>query len=161
MDLINDWSKIRIHFNNSFRSNLHVSIASIDSENNPTITPIGSLFLNRDQTGFYFEKYPSKLPKYAKINKNICVLGVNSNKWYWLKALYNMRFKSNPAIKLYGELGIKREATAIEKSRLKRRMKATRRLKGHQYLWGNMETVREIKFTKVETARIGKMTEGL
>ena len=158
MDLIKDWNKIRSHFNKSFRSNLHVSIASIDSGNYPTVTPIGSLFLNKNQTGFYFEKYPTKLPRYAKINKNICVLAVNSNKWYWFKALYRLRFKTNPAIKLYGVLGEKRKATTKEINRLNRRMKATKRLKGHKYLWGDMDVVREIKFSKVEPINIGKMT---
>ena len=62
MDIHSDWNIIRNHFNKSFRTNFHVSIATVDSENNPTVTPIGSLFLNDNQTGFYFEKYPSKLP---------------------------------------------------------------------------------------------------
>jgi hypothetical protein len=158
MDLIKDWSKIRKHFSKSFRSSFHVSIASLDSDNNPTVTPIGSLFLNKDQTGFYFEKFPSKLPKYAKISKKICVLAVNSNRLFWFKALYRMRFKTNPAIKLYGLLGDKRKASEKEIRRLNRRMKATKRLKGHTYLWGDMEMIREIKFIKVETINIGKMT---
>ncbi len=161
MNIIDDWNKIRKHFNKSFRSNLHVSIASVNSQNNPTVTPIGSLFLNKDQIGFYFEKYPLKLPRYAKMNKNICVLAVNSNKWFWFKSLYHNKFKKSPAIKLYGELGEKRKATEVEISRLKRRMKATKRLRGNNYLWGNMDIVREIKFTKAEAVNIGKMTEGL
>ena len=47
MDIKTNWEKIRLHFNKSFRSNFHVSIASVDSENNPTVTPIGSLFLKK------------------------------------------------------------------------------------------------------------------
>ncbi|MGB5554956.1 MAG: hypothetical protein WBM83_09890, partial [Flavobacteriaceae bacterium] len=74
MDIKRDWTTIRKHFNTSFRTNFHVSVASVDSENNPTVTPIGSLFLNDEQIGFYFEKYPSKLPIHAKSNTNICVL---------------------------------------------------------------------------------------
>lgn len=161
MDIINDWSKIRTHFNKSFRSNFHVSIASVDSEDNPTVTPIGSLFLNKDQTGYYFEKFPSKLPRYAKINNKICVLAVNSTRWFWLKALYKNKFNNYPGIKLYGKLGERREASEIEKNRLNRRMKGTKRLKGNDYLWGSMEYVRDIKFTKAETIHLGKMTEGL
>jgi len=57
MDIISNWKEIRKHFNLSFRSNFHVSIASVDRENNPTVTPIGYLFLNNNQTGFYFEKW--------------------------------------------------------------------------------------------------------
>ena len=90
MDINRDWDKIRDHFRKSFKTSLHFSIASVDVNNNPTSTPIGSLFLNENQTGFYFERYPSKLPNNYKTNPNICVLAVNSRKWTWLKALNNL-----------------------------------------------------------------------
>ncbi len=161
MDLISEWDKIRIHFNKSFRSNFYVSVASVDSENNPTVTPIGSLFLNEDQTGFYFEKFPSKLPKHATNNRNICLLGVNSGRMFWLKSLFKVKFSDFPAIKLYGELGEKRNATEKEIKRLNRRMKITKILKGNTYLWKKMEFVREIRFTKAEKINLGKMTSEL
>lgn len=159
MDLIANWTNIRKHFNRSFKTNFHVSIASVDKDNNPTVTPIGSLFLNKNQTGFYFEKYPTKLPQNATINKRICVLGVNSNTWFWLTSLFSGQFKSYPAIKLYGQLGDKRKATEVETKRLKGRMRTTSLLKGNKYLWGRMEFVREITFIKAEKINLGKMTE--
>ena len=158
MNIITEWNKIRHHFNNSFRSNFHVSIASVDSENNPTVTPIGSLFLNTDQTGFYFEKFPSKLPIHAKTNRKICVLAVNSKMWFWIKSLFRGKFNKYPAIKLYGQLGERRKATDKEIKRLNRRMNATKRLKGNAYLWGKMEFVREISFTMAEGINLGEMT---
>ncbi len=161
MDIKTNWKSIRQHFNKSFRSNFYVSIASVDPDNNPTVTPIGSLFLNDNQMGFYFEKYPSKLPFHAEINKNICVLAVNSNMWFWLKSLLNGKFRSYPAIKLYGELGERRKSTEKETSRLNRRMKTTKGLKGNKYLWGKMEFVREINFTKAEKINLGEMTKEL
>lgn len=160
MDIISNWDEIKQHFNKSFRSNLHVSIASITSDNTPTVTPIGSLFLNNDQTGFYFEKFPAKLPMYSKINKKICVLAVNSNRWFWLKSLFRGRFSSYPGIKLYGDLGEKRKATDIEIKRLNRRMQMTKGMKGHKYLWGNMIMIRELNFTNVEIINLGEMTKG-
>jgi uncharacterized protein len=161
MDIISNWVDIKRHFDKSFKTNFHVSIASIDKDNNPTVTPIGSLFLNSNQTGFYFEKYPAKLPANANAHKNICVLGVNSSTFFWLTSLFTGRFKIYPAIKLYGQLGDKRKATEIEIKRLNRRMSATKWLKGNKYLWGNMEYVREIKFTNAEKINLGKMTEEL
>ena len=161
MDIRQNWRTIRKHCNKSFNSNLHVSIGSVDADNRPSVTPIGTLFLNGDQTGFYFEKYPEKLPRSASDNKNICVLAVNSGKWFWLKSLHRLKFNAYPAIKLYGQLGKRRQATAIERSRLDRRMKFTRGLKGNQYLWGDMEMVREITFTHGEKINAGKMTEHL
>ena len=161
MDIKANWKLIKRHFNISFKTSLSVSIASVDKDNKPTVTPIGTVFLNNDQTGFYFEKFPKKIPENAKTNKNICVLGVNSSKWFWIKALYKLKFSEYPAIRLYGELGEKRKATEIEILRLNRRMRTTKGLKGNTYLWGKMEFVREMKFTKAEGINIGKMSENL
>ncbi len=161
MNIVTDWNNIRLHFNKSFRSNFYVSIASVDANNNPTVTPIGSLFLNNDQSGFYFEKYPSKLPIHAEANNNICILAVNSSTWFWVKSLFNGKFRNYPGIKLYGELGNRRKPTEIETSRLNRRMKATKGFKGNTYLWGDMGFVREITFSKAEKINLGEMTEQL
>ncbi|KGL58691.1 hypothetical protein [Polaribacter sp. Hel1_85] len=159
INLEENWQKIRIHFSKSFGSNMHVSIASVDENHQPTITPIGSLFLNNNQTGFYFEKFASKLNINSKMNKNICVLAVNSNKWFWFKSLFKMSFSEYPAIKLYGELGIKREATEKEYSAFQRRIRQTKRLKGSNYLWKDMGIVREITFAKGEKINLGIMTK--
>ncbi|MBI3221187.1 MAG: hypothetical protein HYZ44_16885 [Bacteroidetes bacterium] len=161
MDIQKNWIEIRKHFNKCFRTNFHVSIASVDKDNNPTVTPIGSLFLNSNLTGFYFEKFPTKLPENSKDHKNVCILVVNSSTIFWLAALFKGKFESYPAIKLYGQLGDRRKATDIEVKRLNSRMKITKWLKGNDYLWGNMETVREITFTKAEKINLGKMTEAL
>ena len=161
MDILKNWKAISIHFSKSFKSSLHVSIASVDAENNPTVTPIGTLFLNDNPTGFYFEKFPSKLPEHAKRNNNICILGVNSNRWLWVKSLYKVKFKEYPALKLYGTLGQRRKATEKEIYRLKRRMSSTKRLKGHRYLWGSMAFIREVHFTKAEKINLNKMASDL
>ena len=161
MDIKTNWKLIKKHFNESFKTSLHVSIASVDKDNKPTVTPIGTLFLSKNQTGYYFEKFPKKISENVKTNKNICVLGVNSSKWFWIKALYKLKFCSYPAIRLYGNLGKKRKATEIEILRLNKRMRTTKGLKGNTYLWGKMEYVREIKFTEAEGVHIGKMSENL
>ncbi len=159
MDIRIDWDAIRKHFNLSFRSNFHVSIASVDKDNKPTVTPIGSLLLNDNQTGFYFEKYLKKLPRHAEGNPNVCVLGVNSSTLFWLKSLFKNNFNTYPGIKLYGQLSVKRQATEHEIKRLHRRMKATKLLKGNAYLWDNMQYVRDISFTKAEKVDLGDMTK--
>jgi hypothetical protein len=161
IDINESWAMIRKHFRKCFHSSLHVSIASIDTENHPTSTPIGSLFLNDDQTGFYFEKYPTKLRTLSPSNKSVCVLAVDSSKLFWLKSLFAGKFHSYPAIKLYGELGERRSPSELELRALKRRMRSTKRLKGHKYLWEKMDAVREISFTRAEKINLGKMTRHL
>ncbi len=138
-----------------------MSIASVDADDKPNVTPIGTLFLNSNQTGFYFEKYPKKLRKNADINSNVCVLAVNSGIWFWLKSLVRGQFSSYPAIQLYGRLGERRIATDIEVSRLQKRMSATKITRGHQYLWGDMTYVRDIIFTKAESIQLAIMTNQL
>ena len=54
IDLKENWTAIRTHFNKSVSSSLHVSIGSVNKDGQPTVTPIGSLFLNKGQKGFYF-----------------------------------------------------------------------------------------------------------
>jgi hypothetical protein len=159
--LIDQWDAVRKHFSHSFGSSLHVSIASVGDDSTPTVTPVGTVFLNKDQTGFYFEKFVSTLPRHAKSNNSICILAVNSSKFFWLKSLFKGRFDRYPAYRLWGTLGKKREATPSELRALKKRLRRTRRLKGHRYLWGDMKVVREINFHKGEKIHIGKMTQAL
>ena len=161
MDIKSNWELIKNHFKKSFKTSLCVSIASVDKDNIPTVTPIGSIFLNNDQTGFYFEKFPEKIPQNIKVNKNICVLAVNSSKWFWVKSLFKLRFDVYPAVKLYGELGDRRKATKREISKLNRRMRMTKPLKGNKYLWGDMTTVRELKFKRAEGVNLGKMSKNI
>jgi hypothetical protein len=157
MDIVKDWESIKKHVSVCFKTSLHVSIASVNKNGGPNVTPIGTLFLNNDQTGFYFEKFSSGLTSTIEKNNAVCVLAVNSNKLFWLKSLFYGAFKKHPALKLYGELGEKRKATKEEIYALSRRMRATKNLKGNHYLWRNMEFVREIKFNDVEQMKLGKM----
>lgn len=161
MDIVTEWKTIQRHFALSFQSNFYVSVASVDENHQPTVTPIGSLFLRDDQTGFYFEKFPTKLPRHQPINPHICVLAVNSNTWFWLKSLFRGRFGTYPAIKLNGQLGERRCATPDEVEKLNRRMNATKGLKGNTYLWSDMPYVRDMVFTKAEKIHLGKMTANL
>lgn len=162
MDIYKEWETIRKHVNDSFKTSLHVSIATVSKEGTPLVTSIGTLFLNKDQTGFYFEKFSSKLTVNVETNAKVCVLAVNSSKWFWIQSLYRKKFTKHPALKLYGELGEKRKASEVELKRLERRMRLTKRLKGHTYLWGKgMDTVREIRFSTVEKMKLGVMTAEL
>jgi hypothetical protein len=40
-------------------------------------------------------------------------------------------------------------------------MKATKMLRGNKYLWGKMEYVRDISFSRAEKINLGEMTLGL
>ncbi len=158
LNTIPDWLGIRKQVNYNFQTNFHVAVATVDENNNPTVSPIGSLFLNADQTGFFLEKFTTSVAKNYRSNKNVCILSVNSGKWFWFKSIFKGRFKPSPGIKLYGTLQPKREATAVELNRMNQRFQIVKGFKGYKLLWEDMRMVRPIVFTKAEFIKIGKMT---
>ncbi len=149
------WSEVKKHYRKCQRQNLQHAIATVDELGLPQVTPIGTVFLNNDQTGFYFEMYTKALPDCAKTTKKIAILGVNTSKWYWLKALYKGVFYGPPAIKLYGQLGQRRKATKVEINRLDRRLSIGNKMKGYDLLWKNMVFIREFSIDSFKMVEFG------
>lgn len=158
MDLITNWKEVKSLFKKSFRSSFHFAVATVTEDGEPHVTPIGSLILGEPGHGFYFEEFPQHLPRNLGSNKHMCVLAVNSNKWYWLKSLVVGRFASPPAVRLHGVVGDLREATDIEISLWQKRVKSVSFSKGHAMMWRSMSKVRDIEFTRIEPVQIGMMT---
>lgn len=155
---LEEWQKIRAHFRRSFASNLHVSIATVDAGGQPNVTPIGSFFLNRDDfSGFYFEIFTRHIPENAQTNRRVCVMAVNSRRWFWIKSLLYGKFSEPPMIKIYGELGERRPARPDEIQRANRRLGWMKTLPGGKKLFGNLGFVREIRFDQFEVVKLGGM----
>lgn len=153
------WKQIRILCEKVFRSSLHYSIGTVNEDGTPHVTPIGSLIFLDVNKGVYFEYFTRKMPLNFKVSQNVCVLAVNSGKWFWLKSLLRGKFHEPPAIRLKGTAGIKRKATDEEKGIWHRRIGPLRLSKGYNLLWADMDEVREIHFHTVEFVNLGKMTE--
>jgi len=150
-----NWPNIRREFRHGFATNLHVAIATVDAEGQPHVTPIGSFFLNRDDfSGFYFEIFTKNIPKNAATDPRVCIMSVNSGKWYWLKSLLFGKFTTPPMIKIYGTLGERRPATAAEIGRGNRRLGRMKKLPGGKKLFGNMGFIRELRFHAFEEAKL-------
>ena len=158
MDLTTNWKEVKSLFKKSFRSSFHFSVATVTEEGEPHVTPIGSLILGEPGHGFYFEEFPQHLPRNLGSNKQICVMAVNSNKWYWLKSLVMGRFANPPAVRLHGVVGDLRDATDIEISLWQKRVKSVSFTRGHAMMWRSMSKVRDIEFTRIEPVQIGMMT---
>jgi len=161
MNLDENWPAIKRVFEQSFKSSFHYSIASVNNDGTPQVTPIGSLFLSEPGHGYYFEEFPQQMPQNFKTNNNICVLAVNSSRWFWFKSLLSGKFVSPPAIRLLGEAGARREANANEIQLWRKRVKQTRFTKGYAMMWKNMKMVREIKFTKAIIINLGEMSRNV
>lgn len=158
MQVKENWTDIKQIFAQSFKSSFHFSLATVNENGEPHVTPIGSLILRQPGQGIYFEEFTRQLPRNIQHNKQVCVLAVNSSRWFWIKSLFNGRFKSPPAIRLYGTVGDAREATEKEIKLWHRRVSQVRYTKGYALMWENMKTVRDINFTRVEPVNIGEMT---
>ncbi len=114
MQLKENWMDIKRLFGQAFKSSFHYALATVNENGEPHVTPIGSLILFDPGHGYYFEEFPRQLPLNLRQNKQVCVLAVNSSRWFWVKSLFGSRFASLPAIRLYGTVGEAREATENE-----------------------------------------------
>lgn len=161
MDVAENWSKIKKIFRASFKSSFHYAVASVNKNGEPHVTPIGSLILGEPGRGIYFEKFPINLKNNLTTNNHVCVMAVNSSKWFWLKSLFLGRFTTPPAVRLRGVVGEARDATETELILWQRRVRSVRSSKGHALMWAGMSKVREIEFTEIEPVYIGEMTRDL
>ena len=161
MEIIKDWKQIKKICRSSFRSSMHFSIASVDKSGNPHISPIGSLILGEPGKAIYFELFTKNLARNFEHNNQICIMAVNSGKWFWLKSLLLGRFIEMPALRLKGKAGIRREATPKEVSLWQKRVKSLAFTKGHGILWSTISNVRELEITSCEVIHAGDMTKNM
>jgi hypothetical protein len=140
---------------------LHCSIASVTPEGHPHLTPIGTVFVRDDQSGYFFDKYTNDLARNLENNPNICLMAVDTRRSYWLKSFFLGRFISPPGVRLYGTVGPLRQATSDELEAIYRRVKPTRWLKGSQALWSSFTHVRDIQFTEFKPVMYPVMMEHL
>jgi hypothetical protein len=161
MELRENWQQIRVAFDASIRSSLHCAIASVGSDGYPHVTPIGFIFLRDDCSAFYFEEYAKKLPRNLAHNPRVCLLLVNSSRWFWLRSLYKGKFASLPGIRLSGIAGERRLASAAEKAAYQARVRSARGLRGYDLIWRDLRHVRDIRLESFEPVVYPQMTDGL
>lgn len=68
------WSEIRRVVAQGQSSAVYCSVASINPDGTPNISPIGRVFLSENMTGYYFDPYTSALSRNLDINPNICAM---------------------------------------------------------------------------------------
>jgi uncharacterized pyridoxamine 5'-phosphate oxidase family protein len=157
MELLKHWKEIVSVVLAGQKSSIHCSVASVDSNGLPNVTPIGTVFLRDNATGYYFDTFTSQLAKNIETNPNICLMAVDTKSSYWFKSLLKGRFATPPGVRLYGTVGELREATAAEKQTIEKRIKPTRWMKGSQLIWSDFTHVRDIQFTHFRPVQYPKM----
>ncbi len=161
MEIGKNWEKIRGVFEEGFKSCAHFAVATVNEDGSPHVTPIGALFLRQDQTGFYFEENPFRLPKNLKGNPRVCILAVNADKIFWANALFQGKFATPPAVRLMGTAGDPRRATPDEIEAWQKKIAMAKGTKGYALLWEKFGRVRDITFDSFEPVPLGEMTLGL
>ena len=156
--ITDNWQTLRQEFIKCQRTSSGVvQIASVDSQGNPNMTPIGSLFLGDEKKAFFCNRFPANLNQNIKTNNQVCVIAMNSSKRFWFTSLFKGKFSGQPGIKLYGRVSAKRPIRPEEKQRWEKMVKPFRYFKGYTLLWKNMDHVSDIVFDAYEYLNTGEM----
>jgi hypothetical protein len=133
-------------------------IASVNADGSPHVTPIGTLTLRHDCTGYYLERFPTHLPENVERDERICVYAGHSGLLTWLRHLMRGRFDRPVAIRLIGRAGARRPSTEEERERFLRQVRLFRWTRGHDLLWGNLQYARDLVFDDYVPIQAGQMT---
>jgi hypothetical protein len=155
------WNIIRRVIDEANASCSHVSVATVNADGSPHITPIGSLALHDDPTGYFFDELCTTTRTNLDRNPHLCILAVNAEKTFWVKSLVMGKFSTPPAVRLVGTVKPLREATPEEIAVWHRHVAKARLTKGYEIMWSRMHLVRDAQFDSFETVNCGKMTSGL
>lgn len=161
MKIDQHWKMIQDIVRNAMKTSHHLSFATVSGDGVPHVTPIGSLMLRDDCTGYYFEEFTRQMPTNFESNRRISILAVNSGAWYWLKSIRSGRFPSLPGVRLHGRVGDRRPATVPEIDDWRERIKKARKTKGYKLIWEKLAQVRDIEFDSFEPITAGVMTKHL
>ncbi len=159
MEIGEHWETIRAIFGEGYKSCVHYAFATVNKDGSPHVTPIGSLILRNDKTGFYFEEPFSVMRINLKRNPRVCILAVNANIKYWERSLQEGIFATAPAVRLSGTVGDRRDATTEELAVWREKIANFKGTKGYELLWSNMLKIREIAFDSFEPVNLGEMTQ--
>jgi uncharacterized protein len=135
------------------QSSMHCAIASVDPDGAPHVTPVGTVFLRDDRTGFYFDQYTSALARNIDADPRVCLMAVDTGRVFWLRSLLTGRFVAPPAVRLFGNAGPLRTATQLELEQVRRSVRKTRWSKGGKMLWSDFSQVRDIAFNGFRPVR--------
>ncbi|MDK1683281.1 pyridoxamine 5'-phosphate oxidase family protein [Acinetobacter terrestris] len=151
------WQHICKVVNDAQKAAMHCSIATVDAQLQPTITPIGTLFLRENQSGFFFDTYTESLQQNLPKNSKACIQAVNSSRLFWLKSLFKGEFSDYPGVRLYVEIGDLSLANAEELAQISRRIQILKWTKGSQLIWSDFTHVRDFTVQSFRWVKYPKM----
>ena len=81
------WNIIRCVVDKANKSCSHVSIATVNADGSPHVTPIGTLALHDDPSGYFFDELCTVSRTNLDRNPQLCILAVNAGMPFWIKSL--------------------------------------------------------------------------
>jgi uncharacterized protein len=154
------WDIIRRVVDEANKSCSHVSVATVNADGSPHVTPIGSLALRDDPSGYFFDEFCSRTRENLNRNPTVCIIAVNAEKTFWVKSLVRGKFSIPPAVRLVGTAKLLREATPEEIAAWHRHVAKARLTKGYEIMWSRMHLIRDVQFDSFEPVNCGEMTSG-
>ena len=137
------------------------AVCTAAPDGRPHVAPVGSVMLNDDGTGYYFEIFLQHTAQHLNHDPRVTVMALQIMPWFWARALFTGRFAYAPALRLIGTAEAARPSTERERKRWYRRVGPVRRLKGPKMWWGDLDTVRPLRFERVAPVQLGASTQGL
>ena len=151
------WRRIHKVVNDAQKAAMHCSIATVDVNLQPTVSPIGTVFLRENPSGFFFDTYTESLQQNLPQNSKACIQAINSSRLFWLKALFKGEFSDYPGVRLYVEIGDLRLANAEELAQISRRIQILKWTKGSQLIWSDFIHVRDFQVYTFKWVKYPKM----
>lgn len=152
------WAMVRQIVPRTIRSSLHCSIASLNEDGSPHVTPIGSFLPTEKGRGVYFDAFNVQLAANVDRDPRVTILAVNSGPIMWGKSFLKGRFLSPPGVRLVGTVGAQRRSTTQEVQRFHRLVGRLLRTKGGQRMWGSLPIIRDVTIERVLPIWMGEMT---
>ena len=135
----------------------HASLGTVDADGFPRISPIGSVSFTGQGRGYYFEKFPKTMRENIERDPRMTLMAVQSGAGFWLKSLWKGRFQSQPALRLFCRAGGRRKATQSEIDNFLGKVSSYRFFKGYDFLWKDMNMIREFEVLRIEGLEAGRM----
>jgi hypothetical protein len=152
------WALVRRIVPRTIRSSLHCSIASLNPDGSPHVTPIGSFLPTAKGHGVYFDAFNVQLATNVGRDPRVTILAVDSGVLMWARSLLTGRFVSPPGIRLVGTVGPQRRSTPQEIQRFHRIVGPLLRTRGGALMWKSLPLVRDVTIEQVVPIRMGAMT---
>jgi hypothetical protein len=141
---------------NLVKKSLYCSISIITKEGLPHSSPIGSVYLNNSETGYFIEMFAKSFKDQE--GRKGSILAVNSSLLFWLRSLIKGKFLSPPAVRLLVTFGERRKISEVESKAFQKRVNIFKPLKGYKLMWSKAEYVRPFEVDEIIPVSIGKMT---